>query len=210
MLAVSAEILLNHGRVEQIDAGRNRRVRSEDVAHARRLERLLEGQLLFVHQHAYPLNCLERGMAFVHVMNGWAYPERFQSSQAADTKNNFLPDTFMDVTPVELVGDLPMLGRLVLGNVCVEHVQFHASDIDMPYLDEHLAGRQVHAYDHFFAFRAGTRPNGQSVEIVQRRALLLPSIGIQMLLQVTALIQQPNTSQSKIAVARRLQVVAPE
>ena len=42
--AVLGEIVIHQAGVEQVDAGRHGRVRGEDVAGARRLQRLVEGQ----------------------------------------------------------------------------------------------------------------------------------------------------------------------
>src|SRR5713101_2074888 len=94
-----------------------------------------------------------------------------------------------------------MLGLNVFRNVGVEQVKLHPSDIHAPDFNEQRTGRQLHLYHHILAAGILNGADRQSVEIVHRIALLLPSIRIERLLQVALLIKQPY-SMEKYAISR--------
>ncbi len=54
------------------------------------------------------------------------------------------------------------------------------------------------------------RAHRQRVEVVDRRAFLLPAVRIQGLLEIALLVGKPDAVQCKITIARRLHVVARE
>ena len=68
--AVLGKVVVHEAGIEQIDAGRHRRVRGEDVARASGFQGLVEGQFLVAHEQADLLQRQKRGVAFVHVKDG--------------------------------------------------------------------------------------------------------------------------------------------
>ena len=123
-------------------------------------------------------------------------------------KHDFLPDAREIVAAIKLRGDLAILGALVFRNVGVQQIELHASDVDVPDLDENHAGRQLDGDHHVFAIFVPHRPHRKRVEIVDRVAFLLPAIRIERLLQVAFLVQQADANQRNRAVAGSFQVVA--
>ena len=106
LLHVFAEVIEHHTRVEQIDSGRHRGVRGEDIANPGRFERLLKGQPVILHQHPGPFNTQKGRVPFVHVVHGRLVAQFLQRPQAPNTQHDLLADALVMVAAVELVGDL--------------------------------------------------------------------------------------------------------
>jgi hypothetical protein len=113
------EIVINQAGIEEINACRDRSMCGKNVAHSRGFQRLVKAEALLFHQQADVLNGQESGMSFVHVMDGRLDAQFLQSAQSAYSQHDFLPDALMNIAPVELIGNLAVLGRLVLRNVCI-------------------------------------------------------------------------------------------
>src|SRR6202034_4571086 len=96
LLAVVAEIVVDQGGIEEVDAGGNGGVGREDVAEASSFERLVESETVFLHQDAHALDGQERGMAFVHVMDGWPDAELLERAQAADAEHDLLENALVN------------------------------------------------------------------------------------------------------------------
>ena len=196
--------------IEDIDAGGDGSVRGEDVADAGGFEGLIEGEAVFLHEDADALDGKEGGVAFVHVVDGWLDAEFGERAQAADAKDDFLADAFENVAAVELIGDFAVFGGAVLRDVGIENVELDAADVDAPDLDEELAGGEVDADDDFVAVVVKGGAHGESVEVVERRAFLLPAIGVEVLLKITALVEKADAGEGEVGIAGAFHVIAGE
>ena len=208
--AVFVEVLPHEPRVEDVDARRNRGVRGEDVVVPRRLQRLLEAQAPLLDQHPHPLQGQERRVPFVHVVHRRLQPQRLQRPQAADAQHNLLADAHVVVAAVQRIGNAAVLGPFVLGDVGIQQVQLHPPDFHQPDLDPHHPRGQLDLHLEFASPGIPRRSHRQSVKIVQRVALLLPSVRVQVLLQVAGLVKQAAAHHRDVRIAARLQKVSRE
>ena len=152
----------------------------------------------------------EGGVAFVHVEDGGLETHRLQGAHAADAEHDLLADARIDIAAVERIGDIAILRQHVFRDVGVEQVERDAADVELPDLNEDVAGGQFDGDLEIVALGVLHGVERQRVEIVHRIAFLLPSVGIQKLAEVALLIEQPEPISGIILVAGRLQMVAGE
>ena len=116
--------MVHEAGIEQVDAGRHRRVRGEDVAGARGFQRLVEGQPGVAHEPAR-IRSSARNAEWPSFM--WntvgVRPIAFERPHAADAQHDLLPDARIDVAAVERVGDVAVLRQHILRDVGVEQVE---------------------------------------------------------------------------------------
>src|SRR5438270_415955 len=105
LLAVAAEIIVNHAGIEQVDAGWNTSMRCENVTKTCRLECLLKGEAVLLHQNTNSLDRKKRGVPFVHVINSGFDAELFQGAHTAYAEHDLLANSFVNVAAIELVGN---------------------------------------------------------------------------------------------------------
>ena len=74
--AVGSKMLPHHAQVETVESGGYRGVGGEDVVGARGMPGFIEGETVIRHQNANSLDGQERGMPFVHVINGGVEAQR--------------------------------------------------------------------------------------------------------------------------------------
>ena len=182
--------------VEDIDTGGHGRVRREDVAGARRFQCLFEAEVLVAHQQANLFQRQEGRVAFVHVEHRGSQAHSLQGAHAADSQHDLLADARVDIAAVQRIGDIAILRQNILGNVGVQQVQRDAAHAQLPHLDEDVAGGQLDRDLQILAFGIFYREERQRVEIVDRVAFLLPSVGIQKLAEIALLIKQAKADQA--------------
>ena len=190
--------MIHEAGVEQVDAGRHGRVSSEDVAGAGGFQRFVEGELVLAHVDADLFQREERGMALIHVEDGGLQTHGFERAHAADAEHDLLADARVVIAAVERIGDVAVLRQDVLGDVGIQQVERDAADFDVPDLDERFAGGQLDRDLKILAGGILDGLDGQSVEIVDRVALLLPSVGVEELAEVALLIEQPEADERVI------------
>src|SRR5262249_17861141 len=105
---------------------------------------------------------------------------------------------------------LAILGQGIFGDVAIEKVEAHPADFDAPDLEPDLTGRKLDRNLEIITRGVANRDHREREEIVDRIALLLPAIGVQVLTEVAVLIEQTDADQRNGAIAGGLQVVAGE
>jgi hypothetical protein len=125
----------DHVLGEPVDAGRDRGVGGEHGARPHTGQRLVEAEPLGG-QLAHPLQAEEAGVALVGVEHlgcrrAGQPAVRADRPHAADAGQHLLGHPVLAGPAVQLVGDLP-LGGLVLLDVGVEQQQRHPADLDLP------------------------------------------------------------------------------
>ncbi len=141
--AVLGEVVVHHAGIEQIDAGGYGSMGGEDVAGAGSFQGLVEVEAVVAHVEADLFQRQEGGVAFVHVEDGGLEAHGLQGAHAADAEDDFLADAGVDVAAVERIGDVAVLRQHVIGDVGVEQVEGDAADVELPDLDEDVAGGQL-------------------------------------------------------------------
>ncbi len=199
---------------EPVDAGRDRGVGGEHGARADAGQRLVEAQPLGG-QLAHPLQAEEAGVALVGVEHlgrrrAGQPAVRPDRAHAADPGQHLLGHPVLAGPAVELVGDLP-LGGLVLLDVGVEQQQRHPADLDLPDLGAQRAAAGQ-AREIFSAEPSASRTSDerQAVRVDRRVELLLPAVPGQPLGEVAGPVEQADADDRHAEVAGRLEVVAGE
>src|SRR5262249_23482186 len=124
---VAPEVLPEHLRGEDVDPGRNRRVRREDVAGRRYLARLGEGETLLLDQVADLLERHDRRVPLVDVPDRRRPADLVERARASDPEHDLLLQAHLVSAAVEPLGDLAV-GRLVLRQIRVEQEERNAAD----------------------------------------------------------------------------------
>ena len=207
--APRAEVPLHQGRRENVDAGGHGRVDREDRAGRAELAGLLEVETILLHEDANPLEGQEGAVPLVHVIGPGAHPESIERAQPPHAEDDLLLDTALEVASVELVRDVLYVAR-VLGQVRIQQDERHAADLRAPELHERRAAGEVDGDAHRLAARIAERLHRHGREIVDRVALLLPSIGAQVLSEVPLLVEDADADERKPQVARGLEMIARE
>ena len=134
-------------------------------------------------------------------------PER---AYAAHAEQQLLAQPVLGVAAVEAVGDVAVVGAVLL-DVGVEQQQRHAADVR-----DQDAGHQVRAVGQRDRDR-GAAPVGlaelgerELVGVEDRIALLLPAVAVERLLEVAVAVEQAHADQRDAEVGGRLEVVAGE
>ena len=76
-----------------------------------------------------------------------------QRAHAADAQHDLLPDARIVVAAVERIGDVAVLRQNVFRDVGIEQVERDAAHVQLPDLDAHVAGGQLHV--HFQVLAVG-------------------------------------------------------
>jgi hypothetical protein len=197
---------------EPVDAGRDRGVGGEHGAGAHAGQRLVEAEPVGG-QLAHPLQAEEAGVALVGVEHlgrrragqPAVGPDR---THAADPGQHLLGHPVLAGAAVQLVGDLP-LGGLVLLDVGVEQEQRHPPDLDLPDLGPQRAAAGDGEGDlHRGAVGLAQERQRQAVRVDRRVELLLPAVPGQPLGEVAGPVEQADADDRDAEVAGRLEVVA--
>ena len=212
---VTAEVLGDQVAREAVDAGRHGRVRREDHAGAGRLQRLVERELLRLHELADALEAEEAGVALVGVEHlGLRCPgdaaEGAQRAYAADAEQQLLLQPVLAATAVEPVGDIALRGIVAL-DIGVEHEQRDASHVGAP--DVRAQGTptgEPDLDDHRRAVGLAQQRQRQPVGVQDGVGLLLPAVARERLPEVAGAVEQPDADDRHTEVGRRLQVVTGE
>ncbi len=107
------EVAMDHVRREAIDARGHRRMRGKDVPGGGHLARLVEGEPVLVAQEADPLQAQERGVALVHVADDRRQAKSAERLHPPDPKQDLLPDAHIRPAPLDTVGDILILARVL-------------------------------------------------------------------------------------------------
>jgi hypothetical protein len=141
-------------------------------------------------------------MAFVHVKDGGAKAQSFESANAADAEKNFLLDAHFQVTAVELRGNGAVL-RTIGGEIGIEEIELNAADGGAPNACGDCAigkfDADLHVRDEF---------DGENVEVVFFAGFLLPAGGIEILAKIAFLIEKADTDERKAEVAGGFEMIA--
>ncbi len=129
-------------------------------------------------------------------------------THAADPGQHLLGHPVLAGAAVQLVGDLP-LGGLVLLDVGVEQEQRHPPDLDLPDLGPQRAAAGDGEGDlHRRAVGLAQERQRQAVRVDRRVELLLPAVPGQPLGEVAGPVEQADADDRDAEVAGRLEVVA--
>ena len=204
-----AEVTVHEIDIENFISGRNGRVRGENIPGDAGFERFVELQSLFFDQNAHALQRGERRVAFVHVDDFGLASQRAQRPHATDAEQNFLLEAVFVVATVKLVGD-GLVFAAVRIDFRVEQIQRNASDLDFPDLRPDFAPRVVHGNQQRLAVRPGLQFTRQIVEIVRVQIFLLIAFMVQVLAEITVVVEETHGDERDAERGRGLQMIAGE
>ncbi len=203
-----AEVALDEGAREPVDARLDRGVGGEDRAGAGRLDGAGRVQALVLDQAADPLEPEVAGVALVGVEDLGPEAERVQRPHPADAEEDLLPEAVLAAAAVEAVGDRA-LHRGVAVHVRVEQEQRHAAHVRPPELrEQRSAVGQPHVDAQRQALAVGDQLQRQLLRVEGGVRLDLPAVGGQGLPEVPRPVEQPHADQRHAEVTGRLEVVA--
>ena len=134
-------------------------------------------------------------MSFVDVVDGGALTDLGEGARAADAEDDLLLDAHLDVAAVEVLGDVAV-GPVVLGEVRVEQVQRHATDIALPDADGHLATGQ---FDLHAILLVGFGVDQATDRLIRKVEIgvgfLLVAVGVEVLVEVSAPVEQAHAAE---------------
>ena len=192
---------------EAVEAGLHRRVRREHVPGAGDGERLVERASRLLHVLASPLQHGERGVPLVQVADVRGDAEQAQQAPAEHPEQQLLLETQLGPAAVQLAGDGPDVRR-VGGVVGVEQVQPASSHLHFPGPDPHRAAGERGGHPEPLAVLGSDGKNRKLAGLVDRIERLLVAVGVELLAEVSLLVEQPHGHHGNAEVARRLQLVA--
>ncbi len=193
---------------EAVVSGRDGCVRREHALRRDRLERDLRARALR-DAFAHALEDQERRVALVDVPHGGCKAERAQRAHAADAEHHLLTDACRLVAAVEAMGDLPVLGRVVLA-IGIQQEHAHAADLRAPDARTHCPARDLKRHGQPLAVGAAHRLHGQIARIVTLVDRVLRAVAVDGLREIALPVQEANGHEVEPLVARRLAVIAGE
>ncbi len=201
-----AEVAAHHLARESVVPRRHGSVRGENISRRHDLQGGIEIEIFLCPQNPDALQREEGGVAFVHVENLRADPELTQSPHTADSQHHLLPDAHLEIAAVKLGRDQTILGR-VLRHVGVEEVKIDPADVQLPDLGVNLAVENLDRDEDARVIPAHFAER-QVMEILIQADGLLGAIAIDLLLEITVPIKQPDGDEVQIQIAGRFAMIA--
>src|ERR1019366_6538154 len=145
-------------------------------------------------------------MAFIQMADRRMDSKCSKRAHATYPEDDLLLETELAVAAVQRTGDLAVrLG--ILRNVGVEQVQRNSAHLRFPNPRIGQTSGKLNRNGERVVPNVNLRHQSQVGEIVHRKGFLLPSIRIQILPEVTMLVEQANPRQWQSRVAGRLQMI---
>ena len=132
-------------------------------------------------------------MALVHVIDLRMDAEGVQGSHAAYPEDDLLPDPHLQITAIKLFRDQTVFGRILL-DIRIEQIEFDPADLELPDLRRDAPAKNgdvnVKRLISDFGF-----PQRQMIEVLVEAHSLLPTILVDLLLEVTVAVQQRHRAE---------------
>ncbi|OQC35019.1 MAG: hypothetical protein BWX66_01729 [Deltaproteobacteria bacterium ADurb.Bin058] len=119
--------------VKHLITSRHRGVRGKNVGCIDMLTGSRQVALEVLNRHAKALQAQKGGVSFIHVINCRSQPQSTQGPNAADAKDNLLPDAHFTVAPVQGRSDIAKMHRVFI-NICVQQVKWRTPNLNTPNL----------------------------------------------------------------------------
>ncbi len=205
--AQKRQVLAQQAGRKRIETGRHRRVGGEDIAGARRPQRLPESQIRLDGEVTRPLDDGECRMSFVDVADLGIRMECLDDAPAADAKHDLLHQSCLASTAIELCR-YAAVGRAVERIVAVQQIELHVPDGRLPHAQMEHATRQFEPYPQPSPVLENDRLDRHHRRIIVGVELLLDAVGVDDLAKIPFLIQQPDSKRRDVEIAGRLQIIA--
>ena len=184
------------------------RMRREDGRGPDPGHRVREGPAV-PHQPAHALHHHERRVSLVRVPRPGLDPERGEHAHAADAEDRFLPQPVIRAARVELVGEAPV-GGIVLLEIRVEEEQRDATDAQPPRPDMDAASPAADRSEPGDAIHALQPLQRGQVGVERVVRIFLPAVRPQRLVEVAVRVHQPDADEGDPEFRRRLEMVPRE
>ncbi len=125
-----------------------------------------------------------------------------QGTVAADTQHDLLFDAHLQIAAIQLVGDVSIFGA-VGRDVGIQQVERHAAHLRPPHLGDDLPAGVRDFDGERYPVRPALQGQGQTVEVVVLINLLLPAGCVEILTEVTLLVEKPHAHQRHPQVTGR-------
>ncbi len=134
------------------------------------------------------------------------FPEGVECPDSADAEDDFLLNAGVRIAAVEPCRDGPVVRR-VFGDVRVEQIERHPSDLNPPDAKHHLPPRQRGRDEERLPFRVEFGNQREGEEVVFRIPLLLPAVHVQVLAEVAFAVHERDADEWHAEVAGTFQVI---
>ena len=147
------------------------------------------------------------GVALVHVAYRGCDAKGIQGSDAPYTEHYLLAHPHVRIATVQPVRHVPVL-RAIGRDVRVQQVQRNPANLHLPHLRPRHPARELHLDCHGASVRLALQHHRHGVEVVVRILLALPAVHVQILAEVSLLVEQPHANQGKAEVTRGLEMIS--
>ena len=209
VLRISRQIVADQVRVESFVSRGHRGMRGEYGGCPDQLARGLVGQFIRLHQVTYALQRQKSGVPLVHMADRGFDPENLQCPNAANAEQHFLPDAHILVAPIELGGDHAVVRR-VFRDIGIQQIERHAPHLHAPDLSGHIMSGHFHDDPKGIAPGVALEVHGHIIPVVFGIEFLLPSVPVQILLEIALAIEQAHGDQRNSEIAGGFKVISGE
>ena len=206
LLRIPSEVLVDEGRIETVEACRHRRVRREEIARPRGGQGDLERLTGLGHESASAFQDGEGSVPFVQVTDFRSDPQRGEQPPAADAQEDFLLETQLQSSAVQLAGDTAMHGD-VCRVVAVQEVELCPPDLHLPRAQPDRVSGQLDLQSEPFAVLKAQRGDRKLAGIVVGVERLLCPVFVDGLPEIALLVQQSHPDDRHSQVAGCLQLI---
>ena len=207
LLAEGAEVLFDQGRVKVVVTGDHGGMGGEDRLLGHLTGGVLERHPVVVHLLANHLQRGEGVVPLVEVIDAGGDSQGPQRAHPADPRDNLLTDTGAVVPAVEGAGQLSVLLG-VLFHIGIEKVEIDAAD---GHLADAGVDRPVRGLDldgDLIAVLVERRFQGDILDLRVDVLFLLPPLGVEILTEITLIVEQADRHQRNPQAAGAFDVVA--
>gem|GEM_PF-2602103 len=179
----------------------------EDVAGPGGGESGVERLLAIVHEPAGPLEHGKGGVAFVEMADLGIQTEGSQQTPTDNAENVFLTQPQFGSAAVQLAGDARIRGRIG-GIVGVEEIEPGAPHFHLPGANPQFHPGERNRQPHPLAIGITQRLDGQLAGLVVRVESQLRAAGIELLAEVTLLVEQADADHRHAQIAGGFQLIS--
>ena len=146
-------------------------------------------------------------MAFIEMIDAGSDSHRPQGSNAPDAHYQLLPRSGAVVAAVKARGQLAVFGAVAV-DVAIQQIQVHAADPHQPNLGKQAACPRLQFHGDRLAVGSAGRLQRKVFHLGVEVFLGLPTVGIEMLLEIALIVEQPYGYQRHAQPAGTLDMIA--
>ena len=207
LVAERTQVLFDQAAVETVVPGRDRRMGGKDRVLGNFADRVVERQAVVLHPLANPFERGKDAVSFVQMINAGHDSQGGQCFDPAHAQHQLLADARAVIAAVQPAGQVAVF-RAVAVDVAIQQIEVHPPNAHQPHLGQQLAGAGGDLHRHVLAGRIAGGLHRHVFDFRVEIFFALIAFGVEMLLEIALVVEQPDGHQRDTQSAGAFDVVA--